>query len=88
MDKRELVEKINKNICVGQSVCKKVVDEMFYIIKDELKKGEEISINNFGKFKLKEVKERLLYLPQKAKFIKIKRKFFPHFKPSKNFSVF
>lgn len=87
MGKKELVEKISNKMNIQKNLCGKILDELIFSIQDELKKGEEISFYKFGKFSIKEIKEKLMYIPSKSCFIKINRKFLPVFKASKTFKI-
>ncbi len=63
MNKAELIKLLRERIGekYTQPVIKKaipeIVDECFSIIKEELSKGEDIRIGNFGTFRTKEIKK-------------------------------
>ncbi|MCS7200417.1 MAG: HU family DNA-binding protein [Caldimicrobium sp.] len=63
MKKAEMIRLIRERIAekYPQPLVKKavpeVINEFFSILKEELKKGEEVSIPNFGIFKIREIKK-------------------------------
>ena len=58
MNNAELAEKIAADHGVTKADARKLVDGVFAAIADAAAAGEEISINGFGKFKVKSTPER------------------------------
>ena len=54
MNKTDLAETIAVDHGVTKADAKKIVDPVFLAIGDAVAKGEEISLNGFGKFKVKD----------------------------------
>lgn len=58
MNNADLAETIATAHGISKSDAKKLVDGVFVAIGDAAAKGEEISLNGFGKFKVKDTPER------------------------------
>ncbi|MFT3965141.1 MAG: HU family DNA-binding protein [Sphingobium sp.] len=54
MNNSDLAEKLAAEHGVTKTDAKKLVDALFVAIGDAAAKGEEISLNGFGKFKVKD----------------------------------
>lgn len=58
MNNSELADKLAADHGITKADAKKLVDGVFVAIGDAAAKGEEISLNGFGKFKVKDSPER------------------------------
>lgn len=58
MNNNDLAETIATDAGLTKADARKVVDAVFDAIADAAAKGEEISLNGFGKFKVKDTPER------------------------------
>lgn len=58
MNNNDLTEKLASDHGITKADAKKLVDGVFAAISDAVAKGEEISLNGFGKFKVKDSPER------------------------------
>ncbi|AZI36069.1 DNA-binding protein HU [Caenibius tardaugens NBRC 16725] len=58
MNNAELADKLAADHGITKADAKKLVDGVFVAIGDAAAKGEEISLNGFGKFKVKDSPER------------------------------
>lgn len=58
MNNSDLAETISASADVSKADARKIVDAVFVAIADAASKGEEISLNGFGKFKVKDSPER------------------------------
>ncbi|MEE4451702.1 HU family DNA-binding protein [Novosphingobium resinovorum] len=58
MNNNDLAEAIAEGAGVTKTDARKIVDAVFAAIGDAAAKGEEISLNGFGKFKVKDTPER------------------------------
>lgn len=58
MNNSDLAEKIASSNGITKADAKKVVDGVFAAIADAATSGEEISLNGFGKFKVKDTPAR------------------------------
>ena len=73
---------------VAKGQMKDVIEEFLNAIKDHLEKGEEVSIQGFGKFYRTEVKRTKDFVcPLNGKTYKAKSYYRIGFKPSKNLTV-
>ncbi len=58
LTKAQLVESINNKIGLTKNKSSEIVETCLEIIKSELESGEDVLISGFGKFCVKEKKER------------------------------
>ncbi len=58
LTKAQLVESINNQIGLTKNKSSEIVETCLEIIKSELESGEDVLISGFGKFCVKEKKER------------------------------
>ena len=58
MNNADLVDRIAQDHNLSKADAKKVVDGLFTAIAEAASKGEEISLNGFGKFKVKDAPAR------------------------------
>lgn len=58
MNNSDLADTIATSTDVSKADARKIVDAVFEAIADAASKGEEISLNGFGKFKVKDSPER------------------------------
>lgn len=71
MKKSEMIEAIANSTGVTKADTEKVFNATFDLFKDELSKGEKISIAGFGVFKISERAARDGHNPQTGEKIKI-----------------
>ena len=71
MKKSEMIEVIAKNSDVSKAEAEKVFNATFDLFKDELAKGEKVSVAGFGIFKVSERSARTGRNPQTGETIKI-----------------
>ena len=58
MNNSDLAETIAASADVSKADARKIVDAVFVAVAEAAAKGEEISLNGFGKFKVKDSPER------------------------------
>jgi DNA-binding protein HU-beta len=58
MNNNDLAEKIAASAGLSKSYARKLVDDVLAAIADAAAAGEEVSLNGFGKFKVKETPAR------------------------------
>lgn len=58
MNSNDLADAIYSDAGLTKTDARKIVDAVFEAIADAAAKGEEISLNGFGKFKVKDTPER------------------------------
>jgi nucleoid DNA-binding protein len=80
--KGELVKKVAKRVNLPQTTVKKVIDEVFVAIYEELMKGGRVCIKGFGTFKVVKLKERTYRNPKTGKKEKSPAKRVARFKPA------
>ena len=61
MNKNEFVSEINLKTGLSKKDCKLCLETMLDIIKSALRNGESITLSNFGKFKVNDVKSKCMY---------------------------
>lgn len=71
MNNSELADKIAADHGTSKADARKVVDAVFAAIADAAAKGEEVSLNGFGKFKVKDSPAREGRNPATGAAIKI-----------------
>jgi len=64
MTKREIAELISNELGYQKKECYRLVESFFDIIKDELARGNEVMISGFGKWSVKEKRQRRGRNPQ------------------------
>lgn len=72
MNNSELAEALTANHGLTKADARKFVDALFGVIADAAAKGDEISLNGFGKFKVKDVAAREGRNPATGETIAIK----------------
>lgn len=69
---RRTVGSVTASLGLSRADAKKAVDAAFIAITDAAAKGEEVSVNRFGKFKIKATSARQGRHPSTGKTIQIK----------------
>jgi integration host factor subunit alpha len=64
LTKNNLIDMINDTFGIPKKECYNLIESCFEIIRDELSKGNDILISGFGKWSVKEKKERKGRNPQ------------------------
>ena len=64
MTKIDIIQDVYEKLGLSKKESARVVESVFYIIKDKLAKGEKIKISGFGNFVVKEKKSRRGRNPQ------------------------
>ena len=64
MNKNELIKGISKESKLSQKEAREALTALAKIIKESLKKGDNVKISGFGKFEVKNRKERVTTNPQ------------------------
>ena len=84
MNKNEFINEIYNQSGISKKDCKLCLETMLNVIKDALQSGESVSLSNFGKFKVNQLKEKTMYnfKTRNTEIVKTKRT--PVFKASEN----
>jgi integration host factor subunit alpha len=80
--KAEIVEKVSVKIGLTKRESQDLVESVFGVLKNTLEAGEDIKIAGFGKFEVKQKKDRLGRNPQTGESITIEARRVLSFKPS------
>ena len=83
MNKAELVEEVSSKVGITKKDAGNVVDAVTETIINTLKKGEKVTLVDFGTFQVIERKARKGINPQTRKTIQIPAKKVPKFRPGK-----
>ena len=83
MNKQEFLKVLSNNCNESVSNCKKILENTYLILCDNLKKGQSVNFYGFGKFYIKSYKERCLNIEGTPKIIPAKN--VPSFKTGKMF---
>ena len=83
MKKSEMIEVLANKTGLTKADCEKVFNATFDLFKDELAKGEKVSVSGFGVFKISERSAREGRNPQTGETMEIKASKTPKFKAGK-----
>lgn len=84
MNKNEFVSELNLKSGLSKKDCKLCLEAMIDVIKSALQNGESVTLSNFGKFKVNDVKSKSLYNFQTGKTEIVDARKTPTFKASEN----
>lgn len=82
MTKAEIVEKVSEKVGTTKKESADLVEAVFNILKSTLESGEEVKVSGFGKFEVKQKKDRTGRNPQTGEAITITARRILTFKPS------
>lgn len=82
LTKTEVVNMLYENIGIPKNECVNLVESVIDIVKSELENGNHVNISGFGKWTVKEKRERRGRNPQTGKDLKIAARKVVTFKPS------
>ncbi len=82
LTKDKLINDVYNNVGLSKTKSRQLVDSLFEIIKRTLESGEDILISGFGKFQVKDKKERRGRNPQTTEDIRLKARRVVVFKTS------
>ncbi len=84
MNKNEFVTEINAKTGLTKKDCKLCLETIISVIKDALKNGDSVTLSNFGKFKVNEIKAKPMYSFQTGKTYLAEQRKTPVFRASEN----
>ncbi len=61
MNKNEFLSVVTDRAGLSKKECKLCLDTILEVIKDALKEGDSVTLSNFGKFKMNEIKAKPMY---------------------------
>ncbi len=82
MTKADIVEKIYRELGFSKKDATGVVEDLFSIMKENLRNGEKVKISGFGNFVVRVKRARLGRNPQSGKDIEISPRRVLTFRPS------
>ncbi len=71
MTRKDLIDKVAKEFGLKKKDAEAIVKFIFQEIAEAVKRGERVSIQGFGAFELKELKERKVRNPRTGEKVKI-----------------
>ena len=71
MTRKDLIDKIAKEFGLKKKDAEAIVKFIFREISEAVKRGERVSIQGFGAFELKELKERKVRNPRTGEKVKV-----------------
>jgi DNA-binding protein HU-beta len=71
MTRRDLINKVAKEFGLKNKEAESIVKYIFHEIVESVKKGERVSIQGFGAFELRELKDRKIRNPRTGEVIRI-----------------
>jgi len=74
MTRKDLIDRVAKNFGLKKKEAEAIVKFIFQEIAETVKKGERVSIQGFGAFELRELKERKIRNPRTGKVVRIPRR--------------
>ncbi len=84
MNKNEFVNEVYSKTGLTKKDCKLCLDAIIDIIKDALTQGDSVTLSNFGKFKVNEIKSKPMYNFRTKSTHMVEARKAPTFKPSDN----
>lgn len=84
MNKNEFVSEVYTKSGLSKKDCKLCLDTMLEVIKSALMSGESVTLSNFGKFKVNDVKAKCMYNFKTKNTQLIEARKTPIFKASEN----
>jgi len=82
MTKADIVERVSERIGVTKKESQDLVESVLSLLKTTLEAGEDVKISGFGKFEVKQKKDRRGRNPQTGETITIEARQILSFKPS------
>jgi len=73
MTRKDLIDRVAKKFGLKKKEAEAIVKFIFHEIAETVKKGERVSIQGFGAFELRELRERKIRNPRTGEEIKIPR---------------
>lgn len=75
MTRKDLIDKVAKEFGLKKKDAEAIVKFIFQEIAETVKKGERVSIQRFGAFELRELRERRIRNPRTGEEIKVPRRY-------------
>jgi DNA-binding protein HU-beta len=75
MTRKDLIDRVAKKFGLKKKESEAIVKFIFQQIAETVKKGERVSIQGFGAFELRELKERKIRNPRTGKVVKVPERY-------------
>ena len=86
MNKGELIDRVYQNVDCTKEECRTLINNVIDVITEEVAKGEEVRLVNFGTFKPNPRKATVKRHPQTGEKIEVPSKVTPKFYAGKGFT--
>jgi len=84
MNKNELLNIVNEKSGLSKKDCKLCLETLLEVIRVSLQNGESVTLSNFGKFKVNDVKSKSMYNFKTKNTQIVEARKSPAFKASEN----
>ncbi len=84
MNKNEFVNQVYSKTGLTKKDCKLCLDAIINVIKQALIEGDSVTLSNFGRFKVSEIKSKQMYNFKTKSMHTVEARKSPSFKPSLN----
>lgn len=84
MNKNEFISQVNNKTGLTKKDCKLCLETIIEVIKDALKQGDSVTLSNFGKFKVNNIKSKPMYSFKTGQTVVTSARRAPVFKASDN----
>jgi nucleoid DNA-binding protein len=74
MTRKDLIDRVAKRFGLKKKEAGAIVKFIFQEIAETVKRGERVSIQGFGAFELRELKERKIRSPRTGEVVKVPRR--------------
>jgi nucleoid DNA-binding protein len=74
MTRKDLIDRVAKKFGLKKKEAEAIVKFIFQEIAETVKKGERVSIQGFGAFELRELKERKIRNPRTGEVVRVPKK--------------
>lgn len=86
--KKDIVENLYNEVGFPKKELTNIVNDVFTTISDALTSKQDVKINSFGVFNIKNKKQRVVYNPKTKEPNVITARYVVNFNPSKKFRAF
>ena len=83
MTRKDLARQIAADMGLSQIIVRDVIDGILKGISDSLARGERVELRNFGVFKTRTMRERVIRIPKSGEKIRLLQKTVVRFKAGK-----
>lgn len=84
MNKAEFLSEVYEKTNLTKRDCRLCLDAIIEVIKDALRNGDSVTLSNFGKFKVSNIKQKQMYSFKTGQTELVNERRVPSFKASDN----